>query len=160
MAGGHRPVCHLTQSPMLPIFFSIPRFELDGHGCSAPELGWVAGVCLSSLVAHSGGTQEAPVVIWSPPDHHSSILASEALVPGPSRYGCGRSGGSSFVARSPVTTTLPPSSSGSVRAVASCLETIQRFARAQGFSKHVAKQSALARRSSSRAGYQAKWSVY
>ena len=24
VAGGHRPVCHLTQSPMLPIFFSIP----------------------------------------------------------------------------------------------------------------------------------------
>ena len=86
-------------------------------------------------------------------------MASEALVPGPSRSGCGRPGGSSSVARS-ATTTLPPSSSGSVRAVASCLETIQRFARAQGFSKHIAKQSALARRSSSRAGYQAKWSVY
>ena len=29
-----------------------------------------------------------------------------------------------------------------------------------GFSKHVAQQAALARRPSSRAGYQAKWSVY
>ena len=40
------------------------------------------------------------------------------------------------------------------------MEIIQRFARSRGFSKHVAKQSALSRRSSSRAGYQAKWSIY
>ena len=82
------------------------------------------------------------------------------MVPGPSGLGSGRSGGSAAVARSSATTTLPSSSSGSVRAVASCVEIIQRFARSQGFSKHVAKQSALARRSSSRAGYQAKWSIY
>ena len=156
----HRPVCHLTKSPMLPIIFSVPRSECSGHGCSAPELEWVAGVCLSSLVTHSGSHQEAPIVIWSPPDHHSSLLASEAMVPGPSGLGSGRSGGAAAVARSSATTTLPSSSSGSARAVASCLETIQRFARSQGFSRHVAKQSALARRSSSPAGYQAKWSIY
>ena len=63
------------------------------------------------------------------------------------------------VKRSLVPATLL-SSSGSVRAVASCLETIQRFARARGFSKHVAKQSALTRWASSRGGYQAKWSMY
>ena len=55
---------------------------------------------------------------------------------------------------------LSSASSEGVRAVASCLETIQRFARAKGFSKHVAKQSALDCRSSSRAGYQARWSIY
>ena len=55
-----------------------------------------------------------------------------------------RSGGSSSVQGPPTSTTLPSSSSGSVRAVASCLETIQRFARARGFSKHVAQQAALA----------------
>ena len=40
------------------------------------------------------------------------------------------------------------------------METIQRFARSQGFSSHVAKQASLARHSSSCAGYQANWSVY
>ena len=68
--------------------------------------------------------------------------------------------GSSSVQRPSSLTALPSSSSGSVRTVASCLETIQRFARALGFSKQVAQQAALARRPSSRAGYQAKWSVY
>ena len=104
--------------------------------------------------------QEAPVVLWGPTNHRSSLLASEAVVSGPSRFGGGRSGGSSSVQGPSSSTTLPSSSSGSVRAVASCLETIQRFARARGFSKHVAQQAALARRPSSRAGYQATWSVF
>ena len=143
-----------------PIFFTIPRSERSGYGCPAPELGWVAGVCLSTLVAHSDCSQEAPVVLWGPADHCRSLLASEAVVSGPSGSGGGRSGGSSSVQRPPASTTLPSSSSGSVRAVASYLETIQRFARARGFSKHVAQQAALARHPSSRAGYQAKWSVY
>ena len=47
-----------------------------------------------------------------------------------------------------------------VMAVISCVETIQRFARSQGFSSHVARPASLARRSSSCAGYQAKWTVY
>ena len=54
VAGVHRPVRNLTKSPMLPIFFSVPRSE-----CSAPELEWVAGVCLSSLVSHTGSTEES-----------------------------------------------------------------------------------------------------
>ena len=112
------------------------------------------------LIAHSDCSQEAPVILWGPADHHSSLLASEAVVSGPSGSGCGRSGGSSSVQRSSASTTLPSSSSGSVRAVASCLETIQRFACAWGFSKHVAKQVALARHPSSRVVYQAKWSIY
>ena len=155
VAGVHRPICHFTQSPMLSIFFTIPRSEHLGYRCSAPELEWVADVCLSSLVTHSSGAQEAPVVVWSPPDHHSSVLASEAMVSGSSGSGCGRSSSSASVSRPAVSAPLPSSSSGGVRAVTSCLETIQRFSQAQGVSKHVAKQSALARHSSSRAGYQA-----
>ena len=129
-----------------PYFFSVPRSERAGHGCSAPELARVAGVCLSSLVSHSCGVEEAPVVLWSP-DHHCSVLASETLVSGASGSGGGRSDPSPIVSRPP----------GGVRAVSSCVETIQRCARSQGFSSHVARQSSLARRSSSCAGHQAKW---
>ena len=160
VASVNRPVCHLTQSPMFTIFFTIPRSECSGYGCSSPELGWVAGVCLSTLVSNSSCPREAPVVLWGPTDHRSSLLASEAVVSGPSRPGGGRSSGSSSVQGSPTSTTLPSSSSGSVRAVASCLETIQRFARARGFFKHVAQQAALARRPSSQFGFQAKWTIF
>ena len=124
VASVHRPVRNLVKSPMLPIFFSIPRSERAGHGCSAPELEWVAGVCLSSLVSNTSCTEKAPVVIWSPPDHHSSLLAPETLVLGASGSGSRRSCSSSAVSRPSETTALPSSSSGSVRAVSSCVETI------------------------------------
>ena len=97
VAGVHQPICHLTQSPMFSIFFAVPRSERLSYGCSAPELEWVAGVGLSSLVTHSGSPQEASVILWNSPDTHSSVLASTAVVPESSGSGGGRSGGSASV---------------------------------------------------------------
>ena len=45
-------------------------------------------------------------------------------------------------------------------AQASCLAPLRRFPRAAGFSSAIAEQSALARRPSSRAVYQVRWSIY
>ena len=154
VAGVDRPVRNISKSPMFNIFFSLPRSQCSGDGCSSSELGWVAGVCLSSLVPHSGSSEEAPVVLWGPADHHSVILAPEAVVSGSARSGGRRSG------RSSASVTLPSVPSGGVQAVASCVETIKRFTPAGGFSKPVAQQVSLARRPSSRAGYQSKWLVY
>ena len=125
------------------------------NGCSSSELGWVAGVCLSSLVSNSSSSEKAPLVLWGPANHHSSLLASEAVVSGSSGSGGRRYGSSASVQGPSESASLPSVSSRSVQAVASCLETIQRFTRASGFSKHVAQQVSLARRPSSRAGYQA-----
>ena len=156
VASFSRPLCHLTKSPLFTVFLSFLRSERSSHGCLASELEWVAGVCLSSLDPHSCGSQEAPVIVGSPPDVDRSLLASASVVPGASGSGCGRSGDTSSVQRSSQTTPLPSIPSGGVKAVTSCLETIQPFAQSQGFSKHIAQQSALARRPSSRAGYQAR----
>ena len=120
----------------------------------------MAGVCFSSLVSHSGGFEETPVVLWSSTDHRGSILASEAVVSGSSGSGGRRNGRSSTVQRPSASAPLPPVSSGSVQAVSSCLVTIKRFTRAGGFSRRVARQVSLARRPSSRAGYQSKWLVF
>ena len=159
MAGVDRPIRNISKSQMFNIFFSLPRSQCSGDGCSSSKLEWVAGVCLSSLVTHSSSSEEAPVVLWGP-DHHSSVLASEDVVSGSSRSGDRRSGCSSTVQGPSATASLPSVPSGSVQAVASCLETIKRFTRAGGFSKHVAQQVSVARRPSSRAGYQSKWLVY
>ena len=99
-------------------------------------------------------------VLWGPADHHSSVLASEAVVSGSSRSGGRRSGRSSTVQGPSASASLPSVPSGSVQAVSSCLETIKRFTRAGGFSNRVAQQVSLARRPSSRAGYQSKWLVF
>ena len=160
MAGVDRPFCNISKSQMFDIFFSLPRSQCSGDGCPSSKLEWVAGVCLSSLVIHSGGFEEAPVVLWGPADHHSSVLASEAVVSGSSGFGGRRSGRFSTVQGPSASASLPSVPSGSVQAVSSCLETIKRFTRAGGFSKHVAQQVSLARRPSSRAGYQSKWLVF
>ena len=123
-------------------------------------MGWVAGVCLSFLCAYSCDSEKAPLVLWGPADNHSSLLAPEALVSGASGACSGRSGGSASGQGSFGPTSCAPSASGAVKASSSCLETIQRFVRSRGFSRHVAKQAAMARRPSSRVGYQAKWSIY
>ena len=136
VAGVDRPIRNISKSPMFNIFFSLPRSQCFGDGCSSSELGWVAGVCLSSLVPNSSSSEEAPVVLWGPADHHSAILAPEAVVSGSARSGGRRSGRSSTVQGS-TSATLPSVPSGGVQAVASCVETIQRFTRAGGFSKRV-----------------------
>ena len=115
VASFHRPVRYLAKSPRLSIFFSVPRFERIGARCSAPELEWVAGICLSSLVSHSGSSQEAPVVIWNPPNDHGSVWASEAMVSGSSGSGGGRSIGSSSVSRSDSSAPLSSTLSGGCR---------------------------------------------
>ena len=160
VAGLNRPVCHLSKSSLFHIFFTLPRSERAGNRCASSELEWVAGVCLSSLVSNSSGAEEAPVILWGSADHHSTLLASEAVVSRSTGSGSGRACGSSSVQRSSASAPLPLPPSGGVQAVASCLETIQRFTRARGFSKCVAQQVSLARRPSSRAGYQAKWLVF
>ena len=76
MAGVDRPFCNISKLQMFHIFFSLPRSQCAGDGCSSSKLEWVAGVCLSSLVTHSGGSEEAPVVLWGPANHHSFVLAS------------------------------------------------------------------------------------
>ena len=160
VASHDRPVCHISESPLYTIFFSLPRSQFHRDGCPSPTVGWVAGVCLSALCSNSGGFEEAPLVLWSHSDTRSSLLAPEAVVPGASGVSGGRSGGSASGSRPVEPAPCPSSASGSVKAGFSCLETIQQFVKSCGFSRHVAKQAALARRPSSRAGYQAKWSVY
>ena len=63
MAGVDRPFCNISKSQMFIIFFSLPQSHCSGDGCSSSKLEWVAGVCLSSLVTHSGCSEEAPVVL-------------------------------------------------------------------------------------------------
>ena len=141
-------------------FFALPRSVSDLYGCASSELERVSGVCLSTLVNDTAGSEEAPIIFWGSHDSHCSILALETRVSGPPGSSGGWSNQSTEVLRSTQPTALSLSSSRDRQAVPSCLETIQRFARSQGFSSRVAEQLGFARRSSSRAVYQSKWLVY
>ena len=155
-----RFVRHLSKSPLFIVFLALPRSLGDGNGCSSPLLGQPSSVCFSSMGPHSSGPSEAPGLLRGPDDTGGSVLVSASLVPGPSGSGSGSSGVPSTQSRSSQTASFPLSSSWAPQAVTSCLETIQRFTRAQGFSATVAAQVGLARRPSSRNNYQLKWSIY
>ena len=148
-----------SQNCRCSIYFS-PYHDHNAMGTDALLQNWNRWQAYASLVSHSGGFEEAPVVLWSSTDHRSSILASEAVVSGSSGSGGRRPGHPSTVQRPSASAPLSPVSSGSVQAVSSCLETIKRFTRTGGFSRCVAQQVSLARRPSSCAGYQSKWLVF
>ena len=141
------------------LYFS-PFHDLNALGTDALLQNWDGyQVCLSTLVPDTPSSEEAPLIFWGPYDSHCSVVASETMVPGTSGAGSGRSSPAPVVSRSAQTASFPPSSSRNIQAVPSCVETLKRFARSQGFSSHVAKQIAFACHPSSHAGYQAKWSV-
>ena len=150
-SSNHR--CSLYFSP-----FHDPRAL--GTYAVPSQLGQSPGICLSTLGSDSPGSQEAPIVIRGLDDPDRFLLASEAMVSGSCGSDDRQSRSSSLVSRSSQTASLPSTSSRDSQAVSSCLETIQRFARAEGFSVRVATQVGYARRRSSRTNNQIKWSIY
>ena len=98
--------CHLVESPLFTLVFSLPRSLSDQYGCASSELGRVLGVFFSTLVNDTSGSEEAQLIFWGPHDSSCAILATEAVVSGPSRPCSGRSDHSSGVSRSPEITTF------------------------------------------------------
>ena len=76
-----RSFCHLVESPLFTLFFALPRSVADRYGCTSSELGRVSGVCLSTLVNDTSGSDEAPIILWGP---HDSCCSPETMVSGPS----------------------------------------------------------------------------
>ena len=93
--------------------------------------------------------------------HHScgSPLGSAPLVFGPGPALAGSSSDPTVLSRPPALDSVSSSLPGSPLAQASCLATLQRFPRAAGFSSAIAEQSSLARRPSSQAVSQVRWSI-
>ena len=91
VAGDDRPFCHLVESPLFTLFFALPRSVGDRYGCASSELGRVSGVCLSTLVNYTAGSEEAAIIFWGPHDSRYSILAPETMVSGPPGSSGGRS---------------------------------------------------------------------
>ena len=159
VAGDDRPFCHLVKSPLYTLFLTLPRSECSGHGRASSELGWSSVVHFVTLGPDSSRSQEAPFVLRCSLDSGGSALAPASVVPRSPGASGRRSSGFASLSRSTQTASFPSSSSRDPQAVSSCLATVQRFARAEGFSLRVATQVGFARRPSSRTNYQVKWSV-
>ena len=160
MASGDRPFCNKVESPLFCLFCS----DLGSHGCGGRRhvtvVGSFADICVPSDSLDQEGFEQAEIIHRHDDDIDSSVVASKGVVP----RSFGSSGGASDPSSSQKglteTTTFSQTSSQSFNASASCVETLQRSARAAGFSSRVARQLTRARRKSSIAVYQAKWSVF
>ena len=160
VASADRFACDLRKSPLLDLFFSLPRPSVCGHGCLPPVLGQSSGLRLSSVCHHSQSPCETPGVSGDGAHPCGSALGTAPLVFGPPPAVTGPSGHPPRSCRPPAPASISALLPGSPQATASCLETLRRFTRDAGFSSAVAEQSSLARRPSLRAVYQLQWSVY
>ena len=159
VAGLSRLVCYLRKSPMLDLFLSLPGSDGCRHECVPPTMGRSSSLHVSSMVHYSQGAGEAPGISGDGAHVGDSVLASATLVSRPPSPVAGPSGGSASTSRPPAPASISQSLPGSPQAAPSCLETLQCFTRADGFSFAVAFQASLSRRPSSRKAYQLKWQV-
>ena len=160
VAGSNRLVCHLSKSSLFDLLLPFPGSAVSRHRRLSPVMGRPSGLCIPSGGYNSACSGEAPGLQEDGAHLSGSPLGSAPLVFGPSPAVAGSSSGPTIPSRPPALASVSSSLPGSPSAQASCLATLQRYTRAAGFSSAVAEQSSLARRPSSRAVYQARWSVY
>ena len=160
VAGDNRPLCDLPQLSVSGVFCTSQGPAGSWGRCVPAGLVESPGLCFSSFSVDSKGVKQGPEFkepIFNP---DSSILAKQRMVPRSSPTEGGVSYSTPSKRRSPSTTSLSQVSSKSRISSASCLETMRRFVRRAGFSKRVAKQIGLSRRTSTLRLYQSKWSLY
>ena len=155
-----RSLCNLPDSEASSVLLSSLRSAGGGDGCPSPALGRSPSLCLSSDRHHKESASQTEVIEELRVDSHSSVLASEGLVPRSSGTIIRRSRHTVKSKRSSKTAPLPPVPPKSAYASADCMATIKRFAIQAGFSPAVAGQLIFSRRLSTRLNYQARWGTY
>ena len=160
MASSDRSLRDFTDGKASSVLFASLRSAGSGDGCPSPVLGRSPSLRLSSDRHHKESAFQTEVLEELRVDSHSSVLASEGLVPRSSGTIIRRSRHTVRSKRSSKTAPLPPVPPKPAYASADCMATIKRFAIQAGFSPAVAGQLIFSRRLSTRLNYQARWSTY
>ena len=160
MASSNQSLCNLPDSKASSVLLSSLRSAGGGDGCPSPTLGRSLSLRLSSDRHHKESASQTEVLEELRVDSHSSVLASEGLVPRSSGTIIRRSRHTVKSKRSSKTGPLPPVPSKSAYASADCMATLKRFAVQAGFPPAVAGQLIFSRRLSTRLNYQARWGTY
>ena len=160
VASDDRSLRNLLDSEASSLLLSSLRSAGGRDGCPSPALGRSPSLRLSSDRHHKESASQTEVIEELRVDSHSSVLASEGLVPRPSGTIIRRSHHTVRSKRSSKTAPLPPVPPKSAYASADCMATLKRFAIQAGFSPSVAGQLIFSRRLSTRLNYQARWGTY
>ena len=160
MASSDRSLRDFTDCKASSVLLASLRSAGSGDGCSSPVLGRSPSLRLSSDRHHKESASQTEVLEELRVDSHSSVLASEGLVPRSSGTIIRRSRHTVRSKRSSKTAPLPPVPPKPAYASADCMATIKRFAIQAGFSPAVAGQLIFSRRLSTRLNYQARWGTY
>ena len=160
MASSDRSLRDFTDGKAPSVLLASLRSAGTGDGCPSPVLGRSPSLRLSSDRHHKESASQTEVLEELRVDSHSSVLASEGLVPRSSGTIIRRSRHTVRSKRSFKTALLPPVPPKPAYASADCMATIKRFAIQAGFSPAVAGQLIFSRRLSTRLNYQARWGTY
>ena len=159
-----RPVhiVSLQPRPLIVVRFTSPLSGIRGQQARTrfSSSGTAFRLTRSIRWLSSAYYREAPGLHGDGTHSCGSPLGSAPLVFGPGPALAGSSSAPTVPSRPPALDSVSSSLPGSPLAQASCLATLQRFPRAAGFSSAIAEQSSLARRPSSRAVSQVRWSIY
>ena len=156
----YRPFCDRPKLSLSSILCSFERLPVTSHGCFSPVMGKPVGLRLSSVLPGEASPQQDEGIPRFDFNSNRSVLASERVVPGSPGIPSGATHSVTRTERSSQTTAFSPLSPEPPVASSSCLATIRRFARHEGFSNRVARQLCFARRRSTRKLYQHKWDIY
>ena len=160
MANLGGPVCNEPEQQVPSFLRPVSGPPISGNRRPSPELGGASGLCLSPVQLDKEGLEQGEGIPRSRIDAHSPSLASEGMVPRSSGSDCGTTNSVTTEERSAQTVSFPPIPPKRPRASTSCLETVRRFSRYEGFSNRVAKHLMSARRDSTNRNYQSKWNIY
>ena len=133
---------------------------VSGHGRHDAVVGRSSGLCLPTFRPSASCAVEGSAIQGSGAHSCGSVLASAPLVSRPSGASGGCPSVPSTAEGSTQTAAFPPLPPEPPRASSDCVSSIERSARAFGFTSAVARQLARCRRASTRVNYQAKWSVF
>ena len=92
VAGADRFVCDLCKSPLLDLFFALPRPSVCRHGRLPPVLGRSTGLRLSSVCHHSQSPCKTPRILGDGAHPCGSALGTAPLVSRPPPAVAGPSG--------------------------------------------------------------------
>ena len=160
VAGDHRPVCNLADGKAPSVLCPSGETQGDGGRCISPNLGQPAGIRLPSNRHQKESSSQTENLSPLRSNTDRTLLASKGVVSRSSGAPVRHSNRATQTSRSAAATAFPSVSRKSPNASADCVATLQLFARQASFSRAVADQLALSRRTSTRLNYQARWGKF